>query len=193
MRIISKKVYRILTYALMALFVLIVLMFIKAWIDGKFNSSESLKTYMEGFGVFAPFALIVFQAVQVVIPILPGFLGCAVGALMFGANVGFWCNYIGISLGSIIAFMLAKKFGSGFVEQLFSNEKYNKWAERAGYSKSYTAFLFVAMLLPLFPDDYLCYLSGLTKMTLKRFTWIIILGKPWCLLAYSIGFSFISF
>lgn len=193
MGLIQKKVFGVITYGLLIVLLLLILMFVKAWVDGKFDSVDTLKAYMKGFGIFAPLILVLFQAIQVVVPVLPGFLGCAVGAVMFGAMPGFWCNYIGISLGSIIAFMLAKRFGSGFVEQLFNNEKYNRWAERAGHSKSYTAFLFVAMLLPLFPDDYFCYLSGLTKMTLKRFTWIIILGKPWCLLAYSIGFSFITF
>ena len=55
--------------------------------------------------------LTVIQAAQVVLPILPGFLGCAVGGVMFGWFGGFLCNYIGISVGSIAAFMLAKKYG----------------------------------------------------------------------------------
>ena len=50
----------------------------------------------------------------------------------------------------------------------------------------------MAMLLPLFPDDFLCYLTGVSKMTAKRFIWIILLGKPWCILAYSLGFSLIK-
>ena len=48
--------------------------------------------------------------------------------MMFGAAGGFWCNYIGISAGSIIAFWLARKYGSGLVSRMFPGEKYEKWA-----------------------------------------------------------------
>lgn len=172
-----------------ALCFLIVL--IKAFFDGEFNSVQSFQIYMGKFGVFAPFFLFVFQAAQVILPVLPGFFGCAAGSVMFGPAVGFLCNYAGISCGSIIAFLLARKFGKPVIDMLFPTDKYNKWSSWASKSKSYSAFLFMAMLLPLFPDDYLCYLTGISKMKLKRFVWIIILGKPWCILAYSLGFSLI--
>ncbi|MCR5791865.1 MAG: TVP38/TMEM64 family protein [Lachnospiraceae bacterium] len=164
---------------------------IKAYFDGKFDSVESLRQYIEGYGIWAPLALITLQAMQVIVPILPGFLGCAVGAVMFGCMGGFWCNYIGISLGSLIAFLLARHYGRDFVQDLFPKDKYDKFSSWAAHSKSYTALLFAGMILPLFPDDFFCYFSGLTKMTFRKFFWIIVIGKPWCLLAYSYGFSFI--
>ncbi|MCI9143367.1 MAG: TVP38/TMEM64 family protein, partial [Lachnospiraceae bacterium] len=40
------------------------------------------------------------------------------------------------------------------------------------------------MVLPLFPDDYFCYFTGITKMSTRKFVTIIVLGKPWCILAY---------
>ena len=39
------------------------------------------------------------------------------------------------------------------------------------------------------PDDLLCYIAGLTKMTLKKFTAIILLGKPGSILLYSLGLT----
>ncbi len=112
--------------------------------------------------------------------------------MSFGWFVGFLCNYIGISLGSIIAFLLARKYGVKIVKSMFSETKYEKYSTWAGNSKSYVALLFWAMVLPLFPDDFLCYFSGLTSMKTKKFIIIIILGKPWCLLAYSLIFSYIK-
>lgn len=175
---------------LIIVFCLIIVAFmIKAYFDGKFDSVESLQEYIQGFGIFGPLVLTVIQALQVVIPVLPGFLGCAVGSVLFGTVGGFLCNYIGISAGSIAAFLIARKCGAGFVESLISKERYDKYAGWAAKSKSYTALLFWGMVLPLFPDDFFCYFSGLTKMTTKKFTWIIIIGKPWCILAYSIFFD----
>ena len=105
---------------------------------------------------------------------------------------GCWCNYIGISVGSIIAYFLARKYGIDLVLELFSEKVYNKWSRKVEKSKSYGWFLFLATLLPLFPDDFLCYFSGLVKMDKKKFIWIIILGKPWCILAYSIAFGLVK-
>ncbi len=180
------------SFFIIAFVLVFVVIFAKAFFDGKFKSVESLQLYMEQYGVFAPVILTIIQAMQVIIPVLPGFFGCAVGSVMFGPMVGFICNYLGIGLGSVIAFFLARKFGKPLIQDLFPSGRYNKWSNWASKSKSYTAFLFMAMLLPLFPDDYLCYLTGISKMTARKFIWIIILGKPWCILAYSLGFSLIK-
>lgn len=161
----------------------------KAYLDGNFHSAKSLQRYIAGFGLMAPLILAVIQAAQVVFPILPGFLGCVAGAALFGWMGGFWCNYIGISAGSLLAFWLARKYGEEFVSGLFPAKRYEKWSAWAARSKSYTAMLFLGMVLPLFPDDFFCYFTGLTKMSARKFAAIIVLGKPWCILVYSIMFS----
>lgn len=170
-------------------FLLILAMLLKAYLDGRFHSADTLREYIRGFGIFAPLVLTFFQAMQVVIPVVPGFFGCAAGAALFGCAGGFWCNYIGISTGSVAAFFLARRYGVSLVKALFSEEQYDKWSSWIGRSRSFSALLFAAILLPLFPDDFLCYFSGLTKMSKRKFIGIIALGKPWCILAYSMLFS----
>lgn len=156
------------------------------WANGDFNSTESFQTYIKGFGFLGPCILILVQAFQVIFPILPGFAGCIVGSLLFSWLGGFVCNYVGICAGSIIAFLLAKRFGSTAVEKLVPVQKYERWTKRATNSKCYAWLLFLCILLPLAPDDYLCYLSGLMKMSSKKFVSIILLAKPWCILVYCI-------
>ena len=60
--------------------------------EQKFTYMEDVQNYIKGFGVAAPLILIIIQAFQVVIPVLPGYLGCAAGAVAFGSVAGFWCN-----------------------------------------------------------------------------------------------------
>lgn len=170
-------------------FVVVCVILLRQLWGQKFSSVEDLQNYMKGFGIAAPLVLTFFQAFQVVVPVLPGYLGCAAGAVAFGSMTGFWCNYIGISTGSIAAYYLARKFGVALVLAMFSQKQYDKWRTRVEKSRSYDWFLFVATLLPLFPDDFLCYLSGLLEMDSRKFIWIIILGKPWCILMYSIVFG----
>lgn len=165
---------------------------LKIFLNNQFDSVEEFQVYIEKFGTAGPLVLILFQAAQVIIPVLPGYFGCAAGAIAFGTFTGFVCNYIGISGGSIIAYFLAKSYGIKIVRMMFSEKMYDKWLHKIQKQKSYAKFLFVATLLPLFPDDFFCYFSGLIKMNAKKFIWIILLGKPWCILAYSIMFGMIK-
>ncbi len=181
-----EKNKKLMTIGLAALCGAFVVILAKAWLDGRFDSVETFQKYVAGFGLVAPLFLVAVQAAQVILPVLPGLFGCVVGTMMFGAAGGFWCNYIGISAGSIIAFWLARKYGSGLVSRMFPGEKYEKWATWAAGSRFYTVVLFLGMVLPLFPDDYFCYFTGLTKMSTRKFVAIILLGKPWCILAYCI-------
>ncbi|WP_458862215.1 TVP38/TMEM64 family protein [Acidaminobacterium chupaoyuni] len=162
---------------------------IKGWAGGHFKSMSSMRAYIRTFGVFGPLILVLIQALQVVLPVLPGFFGCIVGAALFGAMGGFWCNYLGISIGSVIAFWLARRFGTGIVQQMVPMEKYRSCIEWVNRKKCYTLILFLMILLPLAPDDFFCYFSGLVGMSAKRFTWIIVVAKPWCILFYSVFFA----
>ena len=186
--LLSKKLKTVLIIVLITIIVII----IRQLFQAKIHSVEDLQNYMKTFGVFAPVALTLFQAFQVVVPVVPGYLGCAAGAIAFGTWIGFICNYVGISFGSIIAYFLARRYGMDIILMMFSQQQYDKWSAKINQSKSYGRFLFIATLLPLFPDDFLCYFSGLIRMNARKFIWIIILGKPWCILAYSIIFGLIK-
>lgn len=155
---------------------------------GIFSSKEALGAFLQGFGVWAPLIFVVFQAVQVVIPILPGGIACVVGVLVFGPVAGFLYNYVGICLGSVAAFLLARRYGQPILESMFSPKlraKYNHWTEGRRFNNLFA----VAIFMPVAPDDFLCYMAGTTKMTLRRFTTIILLGKPLAIAAYSFGLS----
>jgi len=187
----AEKLKNILTAVLVFLLLLSGLFMVNGYFEGHFSSAGRLQAYIGSFGILAPLVLTVIQAIQVVLPVLPGFLGCIVGAALFGAAGSFWCNYIGISAGSIIAFFLARRFGADLVKRMAPTEKYRSWTDWVNKKKYYAAVLFLAILLPLAPDDFLCYFSGLTGMSAKRFIWIVVLGKPWCILAYSIFFAYL--
>lgn len=185
----ARKLKNILTGFFIFLLLLAAVFLLQGYFKGYFRSVDTLRDYLASYGLFAPLILVLIQALQVILPVLPGFLGCIVGAGMFGAAGGFWCNYIGISAGSIAAFLLARRFGVELVKLMVPMEKYKKCVDWVNTKKSYTLVLFLAILLPLAPDDFFCYFSGLVGMSTKRFTWIIILGKPWCILAYCLIFA----
>lgn len=179
------------TLILVLLFALSSLFLVKGWLDGHFASFETLKAYICSFGISGPLILTLIQALQVVLPVLPGFLGCLVGAAMFGSFGGFWINYIGISAGSLLAFWLARKYGVSLVRKMIPMEKYARFTQWINTRKSFPLVLFLSILLPLAPDDFLCYFSGLASFPAKKFIGIILLGKPWCILFYSLFFAYL--
>ena len=163
---------------------------IKGWIGGHFYSVDTLRTYVASYGIWAPLILTLIQMLLAVLPICPSFTGCVVGAAMFGAAGGFWTNYIGISAGSIAAYALAKRYGVQLVNKMLPMQKYEAYTEKIDLSKSYPKLLFIAILLPMAPDNFLCYFSGLVNMPARKFVTVIIAAKPWCILFYSIFFAY---
>jgi uncharacterized membrane protein YdjX (TVP38/TMEM64 family) len=154
---------------------------------GIFTSVDTLQSFIGRFGLAGPVVFILFQAVQVVIPILPGGLGCLGGVVLFGVWKGFWYNYIGICLGSNLAFLIAKYYGKPILFHMFNEKmiaKYEKWTSSESHFAKWFA---VAIFFPIAPDDFLCYLAGTTEMSMKRFNTIILLGKPFAISLYSLG------
>ena len=160
-----------------------------AWRMGFLTSQERLQALVAGCGAAGALVFVAFQAVQVVVPILPGGLGCLAGVLLFGAVEGFLYNYIGICLGSLLAFAVARSCGKPLLPLLFSERtiaKYSRWAEEKG---RFARLFALAIFLPVAPDDFLCYLAGTTEMSWRRFTAIILLGKPFAIALYSLGLT----
>ena len=159
------------------------------WKIGVFSSQENLREFIAGFGVAGGLVFVFIQIVQVVIPIIPGGVSCLAGVILFGAGMGFVYNYVGICIGSVIAFLIAKAYGRPLLEKMFQPKllkKYESWTQTQNrFSKLFA----LAIFLPVAPDDFLCYLAGTTNMSLKTFTAIILLGKPCSIAAYSLGLT----
>ncbi len=88
-------------------FALCLLVALWGWQTGVLTSQERLQALVAGCGVAGVLLFTAFQAVQVVVPILPGGLGCLAGVLLFGPVWGFVYNYVGICAGSLLAFAVA--------------------------------------------------------------------------------------
>ncbi len=156
---------------------------------GIFSSAEQLSYMISQAGIWGPLIFIFIQIIQCVIPIIPGGLSCVAGIILFGPFYGFIYNYIGILLGSLINFILARHYGKPFIETIVSKKTYNKYIRWLDRGKHFDKLFALAIFMPVAPDDFLCMLAGLTKMTYKKFITIIVLGKPASLLVYSLGLT----
>lgn len=175
----------------MAGFLVCIAVAVWGWHTGVLTSQERLQALVSSLGLAGTLLFVAFQAVQVVVPVLPGGLGCLVGVILFGPVWGFVYNYVGICLGSLMAFGVARNCGKPLLSLLFSErtiQKYSRWAEERN---RFARLFALAIFLPVAPDDFLCYLAGTTDMSWRRYTAIILLGKPFAIALYSLGLTVI--
>ena len=172
-------------------FALCLLVALWGWQTGVLTSQERLQALVASCGMAGVLLFTVFQAVQVVVPILPGGLGCLAGVLLFGPVWGFVYNYVGICIGSLMAFAVARNCGKPLLGLLFSEktiQRYSHWTEEKG---RFARLFALAIFLPVAPDDFLCYLAGTTEMNWGRYTAIILLCKPFAIALYSLGLTLV--
>lgn len=154
---------------------------------------EAIQTFILRFGVFSVLILISLQILQVVIPPFDHNVTQFIGGFIFGPWLGFLYNYIGRILGSIIAFLIAKKYGRKFLKRIISKDEIKKYDKIWGKNLRY---VFLGYVLPFFPDDSASYLAGVSKVKLRTFTLMIMLGHPTGVLgttlAGSLGETFVA-
>lgn len=151
-----------------------------------FAVGGSFQYFLKQLGVLGPLLFIGIQIIQVLYPVIPGGLTCVVGHVLFGPFMGFMYNTTGILIGSVLAFLLARRYGETFVKSFVSDQVYDKYIVYLEKGKIFERFLATAFILPGFPDDFLCMVAGMSKMNLKRFIWITFLTKPATLYIYTV-------
>lgn len=155
--------------------------------SGIFTDRAMMEELVSRGGIWGPVTFMIIQMVQVVVPVIPGGITCAVGVVVFGPWYGLLYNYIGIVAGSCINFYLARRYGQCLVKFFVKEETYNKYITWLGKGKKFDKFFAAAIFFPCAPDDVLCMIAGLTKMSWKKFSAIILLGKPASIAAYSMA------
>lgn len=155
--------------------------------SGIFTDRAMMEELVSRGGIWGPVTFMIIQMVQVVVPVIPGGITCAVGVVVFGPWYGLLYNYIGIVSGSCINFYLARRYGQCLVKFFVKEETYNKYITWLEKGKKFDKFFAAAIFFPCAPDDVLCMIAGLTKMSWKKFSAIILLGKPASIAAYSMA------
>lgn len=140
-----------------------------------FENRNTLRSYVESWGTLAPLAFIMIQILQVLIAPIPGEFTGAVGGFIFGVWPNVIYSTIGLTIGSMLAFMASKIIGMPLVKFFVSDEHLNKFhflTERKGAIISLVLFA-----IPGVPKDILSYILGLSPMGFLTFFWVSFLGR----------------
>lgn len=160
------------------------------------TSPEDIKKLIESFqgaGVLV-FTALVF--LQVVVFFIPGEFLQAAGGYIYGVVVGSIISIIGILLGSIVVFLLARKLGVLFLSTIISAKKLeqfrgvlNRGRETSKeHIRRIRLLVFFIYFIPGFPKDAIAYIAGITDMRLKDFLVASMIGRiPAIVISASFG------
>ena len=139
------------------------------------KEADSARRFILSFGIWAPLIFILLQSLQVIISPIPGEVTGLIGGFVFGVWKGFLFSTIGLTLGSLGAFFIARFFRSIVKKKLAASNLYQKFNHIVDHQGIFVSF--ILFLLPGFPKDFLCYLLGLSKMPWQVFLIVVLIGR----------------
>jgi uncharacterized membrane protein YdjX (TVP38/TMEM64 family) len=140
-----------------------------------FSSKERLNDFVASFGPYAPFAFMGLQILQVLMAPIPGEFSGFIGGYLFGIGPAFIYSTIGLTLGSLFAFLISRRLGLPFVRRFVGQEIMGKFDYLMEHKGAFFSFVF--FLIPGMPKDYFCYLLGLSPMHMFTFFVISTVGR----------------
>lgn len=155
------------------------------------NSVEALREVIGKAGSMAAIIYILFSFLQVVLLPVPGSVAIAVGVAMFGPWKCAIFSFIGIVVGSFLAFGIGRWIGYKAVCWIIGKDSLDKWLEKVK-GKDYL-ILSIMFLLPMFPDDILCFVAGLSSMSWKYFSVMITITRAISVVSTAYLFELIPF
>lgn len=140
---------------------------------------NALILFVENSGVWSWVVIGILQFVQVVFIPIPAYFITLTSMKMYPNKLImlFALTLTVVMLGVITAYIIGRKWGKkAVVWAAGSEEEYNKWLVVL-QSKKTGLFYFLTVLLPVFPDDILCFLAGSIKMNFWWFFFCNFVGR----------------
>ena len=141
-----------------------------------FRSVNNFKSFILSTGNKGIAIYILLQTAQVVFLPVPASIIALAGSIIYGPFWGSLYCTAGVLIGSYISFFLGRVLGFKLVVWIAGYDNAVKYANILNNSGK--IFLGIAFLLPMFPDDILCLISGITTMKFKYFFFITTIFRP---------------
>ena len=152
-----------------------------------FTSKERIFQFLDSMGIWDEVVFVMLEAVQVIIPSIPGMFLNMLGGYLYGTILGAIFSTIGTTIGGYIVFLISRRFGRQIINRYFPQKLMKRFGSIPHTKGRVTIFLL--FLIPGFPKDYLCYTLGYLS-TLEFFT-ITITGRLMGTVMETLGGDFI--
>lgn len=133
-----------------------------------FANPDKIKGFILNFGVWAPLILILLQALQSMISIIPSQVTTIAAGFLFGPVLGLVYSLIGATIGSSVIFLISRKYGKKLAMKIFPPREILHFEAFMKQKRAYA--LLLARVAPIFPNDLVSFIGGLTGISLGLFT-----------------------
>lgn len=130
------------------------------------SSKEEISSLVRATGDWGPIVFIFLEALQVLTIFSPVPLSI-VGGFLFGLPLGMFYSTVGITLGSVMAFLLGRWLEHTYFRPLINPQNLQRFRQIMKREGSLAAF--IIYLIPGIPKDYVSYILGFTSLSLKFF------------------------
>jgi uncharacterized membrane protein YdjX (TVP38/TMEM64 family) len=151
-----------------------------------FSDQEAVTASITRLGVWGTVILAVLFILQVFFAFIPGQALMIACGFLYGFEGGFLLSWLSLVAGGEMAFLLARRYGRAFVERWISPHILARWDKTARGQG--VGFFAVSLVLPLVPNDAMCYLAGLGRISHRHFSVANLLGRGVaCLFTSALG------
>jgi len=139
------------------------------------KSKNVVKNFFDSFGAWEQVFFIFVQILQVFFAPIPGQLTGLLGGFLFGFWHGLFLTTIGLAMGSFLAIGLSRLLRDHVVQKFVPQsilEKFDYLIDKGGLMT-----FFMIFLLPAFPDDAVCFIAGLTRLSLWKLVAVCVIRR----------------
>ena len=140
-----------------------------------FSNLDAVIESIRGYGIWGPVVLFVLFILQAFIAFIPGQALMIASGYIYGFLGGILITWTSLVLGGQIAFWLSRKFGRPFAEKWIAPATLDRWDKSAAGQGM--AFYVITLVMPLIPNDAMCYVAGLGSIEPRRFLLANMLGR----------------
>ncbi len=137
---------------------------------------DDFRAFIKSYGAASALVYMLVQTLQVVVAVIPGEIAQVAGGYAFGTALGTLFSLVGIAVGTLGAFFLARLVGFGVVRALVPAKSLEKF-EFLMNNPRFEVAMFVLFLVPGIPKDTLVYIAGLTPVTPWKFLLISLVAR----------------
>lgn len=148
----------------------------------QFKSLDDMNAFILQYETASIFVYIGLQVLQIIICIIPGQALQFAGGYAFSFWLGYLYALIGIALGTIITFYLARILGRDALHVLFGEKRFNKFIDKLNTKRAFI-IVFMLYLIPGIPKDLFNYAAGVSDMKLKPFCILSLVARTPAMMA----------
>ncbi len=171
----SQKKKRLLALAGAALFVVLMVLF-GIYAKDLLSDADRFAGWLRGMGLAGEGIMVLLVIAQVLLAVVPGGPFQIAAGYVYGPVHGTLLCVLGSTLGSMITFLLVRKYGRPVIA-LFCGESQMKTLDRITSSPRWKVILPLIFLIPGTPKDLLSYAAGLTDLPIPVWILIASLGR----------------